>query len=155
MYLLEESDKASTLGIVFTNDKNKYHKLNLQPKIKEFENCLNRWKTHKLSLIGKTTVIKNFALPKLIYPLTVLNNPSVEVINLIKKYMLDFLWDGKPDKISRKTKIQDYENNGLKMIDIDIYIKSIKAGRVKRLANASHTDDWKHIYTEQLDKSRR
>ena len=137
---------------MFSNDKNKYHKLNLEPKIKEFENCLNRWKTHKLSLIGKITVIKNFALPKLIYPLTVLNNPSVEVINLIKKYMFDFLWDGKPDKISRKTIIQDYENNGLKMIDIDIYIKSIKAGWVKRLTNASNTGDWKHIYTKQLDK---
>ena len=40
--------------------------------------------------------------------------------------MFVFLWDGKPDKKSRKTIIQDYENNGLKMIDIDINIKSIK-----------------------------
>ena len=140
------SDNASTLGIAFTNEKNKYQKLNLEPKLKEFENCLNRWKKHKLSLIGKITVIKTFALPKLIYPLTVLNNPSVEVINLIKKYMYNFLWDGKPDKISRKTIIQNYENNGLKMIDIDIFIKSIKAGWVKRLTNTSNNGDWKHIY---------
>ena len=146
------SDNASTLGIVFTNEKYKYQKLNLEPKLKEFENCLNRWKKHKLSLIGKITVIKTFALPKLIYPLTVLNNPSVEVINLIKKYMFNFLWDGKPDKINRKTIIQDYENNGLKMIDIDIFIKSIKAGWVKRLTNTSNNGDWKHIYIEQLKK---
>ena len=105
---------ASTLGITFCNKKTLYHELNLLPKIKEFSNCLNRWKKHNLSLIGKKTVIKTFALPKLIYPLTVLENPSVEHINIINKNMFDFLWDNKPDKINRKTIIQNYENGGLK-----------------------------------------
>ena len=40
--------------------------------------------------------------------------------------MLDFLWDGKPDKIKIETLLQSYENNGLKMIDIEIFIKTIK-----------------------------
>ena len=66
-------------------------------------------------------VIKTFALPKLIYPLTVLETPSIEIINIIKKYMFDFLWDNKPDKINRKTIIQSYGNGGLKMTDIFFY----------------------------------
>ena len=69
---------------MFTNDKKKYHQNNLEIKIKQFENCLNKWKLHKLSLIGKITVIKTFALPKLVYPLTVLNIPSEEILNQIK-----------------------------------------------------------------------
>lgn len=44
----------------------------MEPKIKEFCNCL--------SLIGKITLIKTFALPKTIYPLIVLENPPLEVI---------------------------------------------------------------------------
>ena len=59
--------------------------------------------------------------------------------------MFDFLWDDKPDKISRKTIIQDYENSGLKMIDLNIFLTSIKAGWVKRLTNNDNDGDWKHI----------
>ena len=117
-----------------------------------FRNCLNRWKKHKLSVIGKIAVIKTFALPKLIYPLTVLENPKQELINKINKYMFDFLWDDKPDKINRKTIIQDYENSGLKMINLNIFITSIKAGWVKRITNNDNDGDWKHIYKNNLEK---
>ena len=44
-------------------------------KLNDFENCLKRWNHRQLSLMGKITVVKTFALPILIYPLTVLNNP--------------------------------------------------------------------------------
>ena len=146
------SDHASTLGITFSNDKRMYKEYNLNPKIKEFCNCLNIWKKHNLSIIGKITVIKTFALPKLIYPLTVSENIPKETISLIKKHMFDFLWDNKPDKISRQTIIQNYENGGLKMIDIDFFINSIKAGWVKRIVNKENNGDWKHIYLKQLEK---
>ena len=97
-------------------------------------------------------VIKTFALPKLIYPLTVLETPSIDNINIIKKHMFDFLWDNKPDKINRKTIIQSYENGGLKMIDIDFFMNSIIAGWVKRIVNKKNTGDWKHIYLNHLEK---
>ena len=96
------SDNAATLGITFSNENKVYHELNLLPKIKEICNCLNRWKKYNLSLIGKIVVIKTFAFPKLIYPLTVLENPPTDYLNLINKSMFDFLWDNKPDKINQK-----------------------------------------------------
>ena len=53
---------------------------------------VDKWrKKHKLSVIGKITVIKIFALPKWIYPLTVLSNPSEELINTIKITCLFFM----------------------------------------------------------------
>ena len=97
-------------------------------------------------------MIKTFALPKLIYPLTVLENIPKETISLIKKNIFNFLWDNKPDKISRKTIIQNYENGGLKMIDIDFFINSTKAGWVKRIVNNANNGDWKHIYLKQLER---
>ncbi len=60
------NDCASTLGIIFTNTKTKIHELNLTPKIKSFQYCLNNWRKRNLTLIGKITVLKTFALPKLI-----------------------------------------------------------------------------------------
>ena len=46
-------EKAKTLGIIFTNDSNAVHELNLEPKIAQFKHTLLTWKKWKLSLIGK------------------------------------------------------------------------------------------------------
>jgi len=56
---------------------------NLSPKIKEFEQCLHKWSRWKLSLLGKITILKSIAVPKLIYPL--LHSPDQVCINKIKK----------------------------------------------------------------------
>ena len=83
-------------------------KLNLQPKIEEFKNCLKQWEHRKLTLLGKITVIKSLALPKLFYPLSVLSSSDESIIKEIKKYMFDFIWDKKPDKINRNTLTNEY-----------------------------------------------
>ena len=74
------SNSAKTLEIIFSNDKKKLIEKNLIPKLNDFVNCLKRWNHRKLSLMGKITVVKTFALPKLIYPLTVLNNPPLDIL---------------------------------------------------------------------------
>ena len=75
------SNKATTLGITFTNNSKEMLNENLNPKIKEFELCLHQCSRWKLSLLGKITVLKSFAVPKLINPLTVLHNPDQNCIN--------------------------------------------------------------------------
>ena len=95
------SESAKTLGITFSNEKDKLIENNLLPKLNDFVNCLKRWNHRKLSFMGKVTVVKTFALPKLIYPLTVLDNPPVHIINKIKSETFNFIWDSKPDKIKR------------------------------------------------------
>ena len=129
-------------------------KLNLQPKIEEFKNCLKQWEHRKLTLLGKITVIKSFALPKLIYPLSVLLSPNENVVKEIKKCMFDFIWENKPDKISRDTITNDYSKGGLKMIDIDKFIISLKASWVKRLFYSDTENDslLKCYYEQQLNK---
>ena len=123
------SDKAKTL--VFNNttcssnvkhDYNHTFKLNLQQRIDAFCYCLKQWQHRKLSLIGKITVIKYFAFPKLIYPLSVLQHPPDKYIKEIKKAMFEFLWNKKPDKIKRNLISKNYEDGGLKMLDIDKFL---------------------------------
>ena len=72
--------------------------------------------------MGKIVVMKSFALPKLIYPLTSLQNPTKEMIKRIEKLMYDFLCDSKPDKIKRSTLVKDYDQGGLKLTDIEKFI---------------------------------
>ena len=78
---------------------------------------------------GKITVLKTFALPKLIYPLTVLNNPPKK-INI---EIFDFIWDSKPDKIKRSVIVQNYKNGGLRLTNIDYFIEALKAGCVRKI----------------------
>ena len=63
--------------------------------------------TVELSLLGKNTVLKSFAVPKLIYSLTVLHNPDQVCINKIKKLMFQFLWEKKNRIFSRVKISQD------------------------------------------------
>ena len=78
---LWSSDEAKCLGMTFNTNKRNIFLSNLEPKIKEFEECLQQWQHRKLTLMGKIVVIKNYALPKLIYPLTSLPNPPKGTIN--------------------------------------------------------------------------
>ena len=73
--------------------------------------------------MGKITVVKTFALLKLIYPLTVLNNPPVYILKKIKFEIFYFIWDSKPDKIKRSVIMQDYKNGGLSLINKIILLK--------------------------------
>ena len=118
--------EANSLGMTFTTNKDLTFQENLESKIKHFESCLKQWQHRKLTLMGKVTVIKNSALPKLIYVLTSLQNPSKQTIKGIKKLMYEFIWDGKPEKIKRDTLTKKYEYGGLKMIDIETFIESLK-----------------------------
>ena len=49
--------------------------------------------------------------------------------NFLKKtnsLLYSFLWDDKPDKIKRETICQDYQQGGLKMINIYHFEKALK-----------------------------
>ena len=85
------STEASSLGMTFTTNKDLTFQENLETKIKHFESCLKQWQHRKLTLMGKVTVIKNYALPKLIYVLTSLPNPSKQTIKRIEKLMYEFI----------------------------------------------------------------
>ena len=145
------SESAKTLGIIFSNDKTKLFKNNLLPKLNDFVNCLKRWDHRKLSLMGIVTVVKTFALPKLIYPLTVLDNTTEEIIKKIKTEIFNFIWESKPDKIKRSVLMQDYKNGGLRLLNVDYFIEALKAGWVKRIFDETNKGLWKEFYLEKLN----
>lgn len=89
--------------------------------------------TSKTYFDGENRCNKNFALPKFIYPLTCLPNPPTETIQYIQRLMYNFIWDDKPEKIKRNTLNPNYERGGLKMINIEKFIWSLKISWIKRL----------------------
>ena len=146
------SEESKTLGFYFTNDENLNIDKNIQPKLQAFKNCLKQWHHRKLTLLGKVTVVKTFALPKIMYTLSALPNPNHDIIQTINKSVYQFVWDGKPDKIKRTTLVKRIEQGGLKLTDITAFLYANKASWVKRLTDINNTGQWKIFYQNELYK---
>ena len=59
--------------------------------------------------------------------------------------MNSFIWDGKPDKIKRSTLIQNYEKGGIKMINIENFIMSLKVTWIKKILDSYNNGVLKKI----------
>ena len=58
------------LGVYFTYNTSLFHKLNFESVEKSLKELLKGWSWRGLTLIGKVQIIKSFALPKVLYRLT-------------------------------------------------------------------------------------
>jgi hypothetical protein len=88
-------------------------------------------------------VLKSLAFSKIIYQCGVITSPP-KFIEYINGIAFNFLWHNKPEKIKRKTIIADYEKGGLRMLDIDSFIKAQKVMWVKRLLEPGKAS-WKAV----------
>ncbi|MCP3901869.1 MAG: reverse transcriptase family protein, partial [Desulfobacteraceae bacterium] len=136
------------LGIYIGHDTDQKYLLNWTDKVNEIRTLLETWKHRNLTLFGKITVLKQLALPKIIFSATMLHTPD-EVIKEVNTLFYGFVW-GKKDLIKRNVLINDVENGGLKMVDLESSLASIKAAWAVRLMNAKADELWpvvaKQIY---------
>jgi hypothetical protein len=76
--------------------------LNFRKKIIDVSKILKNWQHRKLILLGKVTVIKTLALPKLIHLFTSLPNLKQSLFNDLNKLFFNFIWDGETRKKSNE-----------------------------------------------------
>ena len=86
-----------------------------------------------MTSLGKITVIKTFILSVLNHLFISLPNPSVTIIKDLKNMIFSFIWDKKPEKISREPFNQNYSFGGLTMIDIDKFIATQKSTWIRKI----------------------
>ena len=63
----------------------------------------------------------------------------------------NFLWDGKGDKIKRSIMISDYENGGLRVLDLNSLNKALKLSWVRKYLNDNNSRKWKLLFDFQLE----
>ena len=71
------NDFCMYLGTLIAHNENKIHMVdfNFNTKLAEIKSTLQIWKSRNLTLLGKITLVKTFALSKLVYPFSVFANP--------------------------------------------------------------------------------
>ena len=99
----------------------------------EVERTLMPWRQRKLTPIGKICILKTFIIPRLTTLFMTIPRLSPRTIKSLNKLFYSFIWEYKPDKISRAKLTQSYPRGGLKMTDVDAFITSLKISWIKRL----------------------
>ena len=108
---------------------------------------MNIWSSRGLSLYGKVTIIKALVIPKMVYLFSLIPTPEV-VVTELNGIIYKFLWKG-TDKVTRLSAINDYEKGGLKMIDLECMIKSLRLAIL-----SSNWGTWKSYLCHLLAKYR-
>ena len=125
----------------FTYDIKLLHEKNYIEKLDAIEKLINIWSSRGPSLYGKVTVIKSLLIPKFVYVLSLLPTPK-ELVKELNRLLFQFLWKGK-DKVTRASAINDFENGGLRMIDIDSMIVSLRLAWLRRILS-ENGGTWKN-----------
>ena len=116
-------EPIKALGVYFTYDIKLLHEKNFIEKLDSIKK-LNIWPSRGLSIYGKVTVIKCLLIPKFVFVSSLLLTPK-EMVKDLNRLLFKFLWKG-TDKVNRALTINDFQHGGLKMIDIDSMVVSLK-----------------------------
>jgi exonuclease III len=142
--------QVHSLGIFFSYDTDSVMLKNFMDRAKEFKRILDMWTQRDLSLIGKITILKSLAFSKIIYQCGVITPPP-KFLEQIIDTAYKFIWNNKKDKVKRKTLIADYKHGGLKMLDIQSFVKAQKVIWIKRFLSPE-TASWKALLTLSLNE---
>ena len=137
------------LGISICKTEQESYIQNFEPKIKQIKTLFNIWKQRRLSLKGKITIINSLAASLLVYPCTCLRTPE-RAVTEVNKLFFDFLWDNSTSKIAKNTIIKPIDEGGLKMINFETKVKSLKLSWINR-ALKNPNSNWMLLISEMLN----
>ena len=144
------NDSIRVLGVHYSYDKNICRDKNFISTIMKIENVLKMWNMRRLTLYGKIVIFKTLAISKIIY-IAHMSSVPTNIIEHLSKIHKDFIWGGKKPKIKHSTLIGNYEDGGLRDIDIYSKIKALQLSWIKRLHDKNF-HPWKIIPTYLLSK---
>ena len=144
-------DTTKILGIHYSYNKQFENDENFKKYIAKIENVLKLWTARNLSLEGKITVFKSLVLSKITH-LALVKTISPSIIDQLNRTPQNFIWDGLNPKIKNSTTNNDYENGGLKNVNIAAKINSLQSSWIKKLFDENF-HDWKIIPLHIIHKS--
>ena len=107
-----------------------------------------------LSIAGKINAFKTLAISKIVHLALVKTIPN-SIIKELNKIQKEFTWETCNPKIKHDTLCKNYENGGLKNVDIMYKVVSLQCSWIKRLYDNSW-HHWKviplHMIIQKLGK---
>ena len=138
------------LGVHFSYNKKLQDDMNFCNTVKNIYNVVKIWRLRHLSLEGKIIIFKTLAISKIVYLALLTNIPKITLTEL-NEIQSKFLWNYKKCKIKHNTLCNEHKNGGLKNVDINFKIISLKCSWIKRLYDDNH-HEWKIIPLYYIEK---
>ena len=132
--------KLKLLGVVFSPHCQNITDENVTLKKDTIARIIGMWKGRNLSLLGRITVTKSLLLSQITHVLSSLPDPSEKVVKEISKLLFTFVWGSNRNPTKRIRLSQQIQDNGLAMIDISSYIRSLKMKWIKRIVAEKHNN---------------
>ena len=145
------NEPIKALGVYFTYDPKLLKEKNFIERLDSIKKLINIWSSRGLSVYGKVTIIKSFLIPKFVYVSLVLST-ATELVEELNQLLFKFLSNG-TDKVPRVSVINEYEEVGLKMIDLDCMIKSLRLAQLRRILEGQN-GTWKTYLQHLLELSK-
>ena len=140
-------EPIKALGVYYTYDLKLLREKNFIERLDSIKKLINIWSSRGLSIYGKLTIIKSFLIPKFVYICALLPTPN-ELLKQLNQLLFKFLWKG-TDKVRRVSVINEYREGGLKMIDLETMVKSLRLAWLKRIFNG-YDGTWKRYLKHHL-----
>ena len=137
------------LGIYIGRDSKTKDYRNFDLKIRKMENKFKLWEHRDLSICGRILLSKSQGISNLIYSMSMVETKSA-FIQETQKRLNAFIWNSKPPKVSHNVLISDYEDMGLKSIDVESQCKALKMPWVGRILNSMGWADVINTYLEKV-----
>ena len=110
------------IGVYYSHDENFEKQKNFINLVLKIEKLIRLWRMWNLSITSKITVLKTPAVSTIVRFALVKVIPNSVILEL-DKIKKDFIWKNSNPKIKQDLICKDYENGGLKNIDITFKIK--------------------------------
>ena len=131
--------KLKLLGVVFSPHCRNIVDENVTLKKESILRTIGMWQNRHLSLMGRITIAKSLLLSQITHVMSSLPDPSEKITKEINKILFKFVWGSKRNPIKRIRLCQPVPGNGLAMIDISSYIRSLKIKWIKRLITGNRS----------------
>ena len=124
--------------------------INTEPVVKKIENITNAWKQRSISIKGRITIAKSLIASQLVYISACIEFPK-KLTRRIQSKIMKFVWRGRPPKVAKDILVQDIEQGGLKLIDVEAFIRSLQGAWIRRLY-ANQSAAWCRLIQARIGK---
>jgi len=138
------NDGIKILGVYFSHNQEYMKVNNFDNVFERFKATLNVWRQRHLTLYGKAIVIRSLAISKLCYVLSVLCAP-LHYVKQVKNEIANFIWNGKKPKIKYSTLINDFDQGGIRLPDLETMIKANRVRWALKIRSSKKEVYWRAI----------
>ena len=136
-YVWDPGRSFRIVGIKFSTNINSISNINFENKLNEIRNIISKWKKRQLTPIGKIAVIKSLLITKITHLLINIPDPDEKFITDLEKEFYQFIWNGKPSRISKNTITNEYNEGGLRMVNVKNFLTALKTSWIRKMKNDS------------------